>query len=131
MRVGSYNMEKLDKKSRELLAYLNANVELSAATLAEVFNQHYKTTIEDALAMLSFLESRDFVKTKFTKIDKNDKYATPIMIQITHLGRTYEQNLQEAEKAYRRKIWSERRWNIITLLLSTIITILINIFMGG
>lgn len=124
-------MEKIDKKSRDVLAYLNTNVDLSSATLAEVFNQHYKSTIEDALAILLFLESRELVKTKLTKIDKDDKFDTAIMIQVTHLGRTYEQNLKEAEKEYRRKIWSERRWNILTLILSAIITILINIFMGG
>lgn len=124
-------MEKIDKKSRDVLAYLNTNVDLSSATLAEVFNQHYKSTIEDALAILLFLESRELVKTKLTKIDKDDKFDTAIMIQVTHLGRTYEQNLKEDEKEYRRKIWSERRWNILTLILSAIITILINIFMGG
>lgn len=124
-------MEKMDKKSRDMLAYLNTNVDLSSTLLAEVFNQHYKATIEDALATLNFLKSKDFIKTKITQIEENDKYDLPIMIQITHLGRTYEQRLKEAEKEYRRKIWSERRWNVFTVIFSTIITILINLFMKG
>ena len=121
-------MEKLDEKSRDLLAYLNMNIDLSHTTLAEVFNQHYKSNIEDALTTLLYLESRKFIKTK---VDKNNKNATVIMIQIMHLGRTYEQNLKDSEKEKKRKIWSERGWNIITLILSVLISVIVNLIMEG
>ena len=41
-------MEKIDKKSRELLSYLNTNSDLSSATLAEAFNQHYKDNLPES-----------------------------------------------------------------------------------
>lgn len=117
-------IEKIDKNARDLLAYLNTNVDLSSATLAEIFNQHFKNDLESSLATLSFLENKGYIKTK-TDAETNNV----IMIQVTHLGRTYEQTLKEQEKEYRRRVWSERAWNIITLILSAIISILINLFM--
>lgn len=118
-------LEKIDKKSRELLSYLNTNSDLSSATLAEAFNQHYKNNLLESLEVLSFLAGKSLIRVK---TDNNER---ALMIQITHLGRTYEQSLLEQERERKRKMWSDRRWNIITLLLSTIISIVINLIMGG
>lgn len=118
-------LEKIDKKSRELLCYLNTNSDLSSATLADAFNQHYKNNLLESLEVLSFLAGKSLVRVK----TDNDERA--LMIQITHLGRTYEQSLLDQERERKRKMWSDRRWNIITLLLSAIISVVINLIMGG
>lgn len=52
------------------------------------------------------------------------------MIQVTHLGKMYEQLLIDQEKEHKKKLWSDRRWNIVTLILSSIITVIINLIMG-
>lgn len=117
------DIHKMDKKSRDMLAYLNTNTKLTSATLADAFNQHYKTELDEALETLSFLENKSLVKVK----TYNDE--TAIMIQVTHLGRTYEQELLEQEKGQKKKLWSYRFWNILTLILSGILTIAINLIM--
>lgn len=121
--MGLIELQKMDKKSRDMLAYLNTNTKLSSATLAEVFNQHYNAELDEAMETLSFLESKLLVKVK----TQNDESA--IMIQVTHSGRTYEQEFVEQEKGHKKKIWSDRFWNIITLILSGILTITINLVM--
>lgn len=117
--IVSIDIQKMDKKSRDMLAYLNTNTKLTSATLADAFNQHYKMDLDEALGTLSFLENKSLVKAK----THNDEAA--IMIQVTHSGRTYEQELLEQEK----KLWSDRFWNILTLILSSILTIVINLIM--
>lgn len=117
--------DKLDKKSRDMLAYLNANADLSSATLAEVFNQHYITNMREAIETLSFLESKNLIRLKIS----NDE--TLVIIEITHLGRTYEQILDMQEKERKKKIWAERRWNILTLILSAIVSVIVSLIMGG
>ena len=82
-------IDKLDPASRNMLSYLNSHNELSSSTLAEVFNQHYKTNLEDALLTLTFLRGQGLVEVR-TKDN-----SSAMMIQITHLGRTYEQKLHE------------------------------------
>lgn len=119
------DIEKLDKESREMLAYLNTHSDLSAATLAEIFNQHYNLRLLDALETLSHLENKSMIKLKTNK----DKSA--VMIQITHLGRTYEREYAEQEKQKRKKALSDRIWNIVTLVLSAIITIILNLILEG
>jgi hypothetical protein len=113
----------IDDKSRTMLAYLNINTKLSSATLAEAFNQHYKVELDDAMETLSYLANKSLVKIK----TKNDESA--IMIQVTHTGRTYEQELLKHDKESKKKIWNERFWNIITLILSAIVTIIVNLIM--
>lgn len=117
-------IEKLDKKSRDLLSYLNTNSDLSSAILATAFNQHYKNDLPNALSTLSFLEYKSLVQVK----TYNNEEA--IMIQVTHLGKMYEQLLIDQEKEHKKKLWSDRRWNIVTLILSSIITVIINLIMG-
>lgn len=85
-------VEKLDKVSRDMLKYLNSNADLSATTLADAFNQHYKITLLESLETLSYLESKSLLRLK----TENNERAQ--IIHITHLGRTYEQLLQEQEK---------------------------------
>lgn len=119
----SIDIQKMDKKSRDMLAYLNTNTKLTSATLADAFNQHYKMDLDEALGTLSFLENKSLVKAK----THNDEAA--IMIQVTHSGRTYEQELLEQEKGQKKKLWSDRFWNILTLALSSILTIVINLIM--
>lgn len=119
----SIDIQKMDKKSRDMLAYLNTNTKLTSATLAAAFNQHYKADLDEALETLSFLENKSLIKTK----TDNDEAA--IMIQVTHSGRTYEQELLEQEKGQKKKLWSDRFWNILTLVLSSILTIAINLIM--
>lgn len=114
-------LEKLDKSSRELLAYLKANDDLSAATLADAFNQHYKARIGDAVETLIFLEGQGLVHLK-----KDDEDLV-VMIQLTHLGKMYEQNLADEERQRRKKLWSDRIWNIVTLLLSALISAIISL----
>lgn len=114
---------KLDKKSRDMLEYLNTNSKISSATLADVFNQHYKLELDEAVETLSFLENKSLVKVK----THNDESV--IMIQVTHSGRTYEQELLDHGKAQKKKLWSDRCWNIITLILSGILTVTINLIM--
>lgn len=118
-------LEKLDKCSRELLAYLKSNDDLSSATLAEAFNQHYKAKMSDAFETLIFLESQGFVHLKRTDDDM------VIMVQLTHQGKMYEQNLAEEENQRRKKLRSDRIWNIVTLLLSAIVSAVISLFIGG
>ncbi len=118
-------IEKIDDKSREVLKYLNTHSDLSSTVLATVFNQHYKNDLSNALSVLSFLEKKSMVELK------TDNNETAIMIQVTHLGQMYEYLLIEQEKEIKKKLWSDRRWNIITLILSAIITIIINLIMGG
>ncbi len=117
------DIQKVDKKSRDMLAYLNTNTKLTSATLADAFNQHYKMDLDEALGTLSFLENKSLVKVK----TQNDEVA--IMIQVTHSGRTYEQELIEQEKRQKKKLWSDRFWNILTLILSSILSIAINLIM--
>lgn len=119
----SIDIQKMDKKSRDMLAYLNTNTKLTSATLADAFNQHYKVDLDEALEILSFLENKSLVKTK----TDNDEAA--IMIQVTHSGRSYEQELFEQEKGQKKKLWSDRFWNILTLVLSSILTVAINFIM--
>lgn len=118
-------LEKLDKCSRDLLAYLKSNEDLSSATLADAFNQHYKAEITDAFETLIFLESQGLVHLKKTEED------VVIMVQLTHLGKMYEQNLAEDDHQRRKKLWSDRIWNIATLILSAIISAIISFLMGG
>lgn len=115
--------KKLDDRSRTMLAYLNINTKLSSATLAEAFNQHYKVELDDAMETLHFLANKSLVKIK----TKNNESA--IMIQVTHIGRTYEQELYIHDKELKKKIWNDRFWNIITLIMSAIITIIVNLIM--
>lgn len=117
--------EKLDKRSRDLLAYLKSNDDLSSATLADAFNQHYKAEINDVFETLIFLEHQGFVHLKKTDED------VVIMIQLTHQGKMYEENLADEERQRRKKLWSDRIWNIATLLLSAIISAIISYFIGG
>ena len=116
------SVEKIDKSAREMLKYLNINRGLTSATLAEAFNQNYSGTLSTALATLSYLESKGFVRMK----TDNNEHA--VLIQLTHLGIAYEDILRDQEKDERKKKWSERRWNILTLLLSAIISIIINLW---
>lgn len=116
-------MRKIDKESREMLRYLNLHNKLSSVTLAEVFSQNYKLELDDAKETLSFLENNELVRVK-----TNDD-GSILMIQITHLGRTYEEELQIEEREVKNKKRSDRMWNITTLLLSSILTILINLIM--
>lgn len=116
-------MRKIDKESREMLRYLNLHNKLSSVTLAEVFCQNYKIELDNALETLSFLENNELVRVK-----TNDD-GSILMIQVTHLGRTYEEELQIEEKEIKNKKMADRMWNIITLLLSSILTILINLIM--
>lgn len=117
------NTEKIDQKSRAMLAYLNTNLNLTSATLAEAFNQHYKLDLQESMATLSFLANRSLVEFK------SDNNKSAIIIQVTHLGRTYEQSLLEQAKECKKKLWSDRRWNIATLFLSALISFLTNFFM--
>lgn len=80
-------LSKLDDKSRNMLLYLNNNSKLSSSIFAEAFNQHYKSDLNEAIETLSLLESKSLVKAK----PQNDEII--IMIQVTHSGRTYEQDL--------------------------------------
>ena len=106
-----------------MLRYLNLHNKLSSVTLAEVFSQNYKLELDDAKETLSFLENNELVRVK-----TNDD-GSILMIQITHLGRTYEEELQIEEREVKNKKRSDRMWNITTLLLSSILTILINLIM--
>ena len=116
-------MNRIDKKSREMLRYLNTNMKLSSVTLADVFRQQYKLELNDALETLSFLERNELVRTKL-----NDD-GSVLMIQVTHLGRMYEEELKIQENEIKEKKKSDRIWNIITLLLSSILTVVINLVM--
>lgn len=116
-------MKQIDDKAREVLRYLNMNTNLSNATLAEVFNQHYKEKAEETLEVLFYLEQNELVRVK------NDMDGIPIMIQVTHLGKTYEQEMLKLEQKEKDKILSDRIWNIITLCLSAVLTIIINLVM--
>lgn len=115
--------KRLDDKSRAMLAYLNINTKLSSATLAEAFNQHYTVELDDAMETLYFLANKSLVKIK----TKNDESA--IMIQVTHIGRTYEQELHIQDKEIKKKNWNDRFWNIITLIMSALLTIVVNLIM--
>ena len=79
--------------------------------------------MEDALLTLTFLRGQGLVEVR-TKDN-----SSAMMIQITHLGRTYEQKLHEENIDRKKKIISDRIWNIVTLILSSIISILTTIFM--
>lgn len=116
-------VQKIDDKSRKMLAYLNINSKLSSATLAQAFNQHYRVELDEAMEMLSFLESKDLVKIK----TQNDKNA--IIIQVTHSGRTYEQDLIDLAIENKKKVRKDRLWNIITMIMSAILTMVINLIM--
>lgn len=115
--------KRLDDKSRSMLAYLNINTKLSSATLAEAFNQHYKVELDDAMETLYFLANKSMVKIK----TKNDELA--IMIQVTHIGRTYEQELHIQDKEIKNKCRNDKFWTIITLILSSLLSIIVNLIM--
>lgn len=115
-------VEKLDKNARSMLSYFNNHSDLSFSVLAQAFNEHYSSNLLEALDVLSFLQKNDLVKTKMG----NEK---AILIQVTHKGRIYEKVLAEHEKEKRRKLWSDRFWNVATLLLSALLTFIINIIM--
>lgn len=106
-----------------MLAYLNLNTKLTSTTLADAFNQHYKSDLDEAMETLSFLAHKELVKLK----THNDESA--LMIQVTHAGRTYEQEFIDYEKSQKKKRWSDRFWNILTLILSGALTIVINLIM--
>ena len=61
---------------------------------------------------------------------KTNNFETAVMIQVTHSGQIYEQSFSAQEKERKKKIWSERLWNIITLILSAIISVILNLFMN-
>jgi hypothetical protein len=57
-------MEKIDDKARNMLKYLNSHTELSSATVAEIFNQHYKNDLVSSLETLNYLSLKELVKFK-------------------------------------------------------------------
>lgn len=123
-------IEKIDKKSREVLSYLNINSDLSASTLADAFNQHFVLDYKDSLRILKYLERQSLVSVKFSTASDFTP-ETVVMIQLTHEGRTYEQNLSRERQETTRKLIADRGWNIITIIISSLLSVLINLIMQG
>ena len=111
---------KLDTGAREILKYLNDNSYMTYSTLATAFKDKYSETLDKAELTLDYLASE-----KLLKVQRYEEQIS--LIQVLHLGRTYEERLADELTQRNLEKKDNRKWEIRILILSSLSAIVVSI----
>lgn len=115
-------MIEIDNVARDMLKWINTQGEKSHYSLAASFNEHYCASMETSIETLRYLMQKNLVR-----ISTDTTNSIVNMIEITHEGRFYEQNLKNEKKNEKKKDNKSHLWELGILFLSSIISMVTSI----